>query len=491
MRTVSAVEPPQPSELPNEDVLYERALRRDGSYDGRFLIGVLTTGIYCLPSCAARKPHRENVRFFRSEAEALAAGLRPCKRCRPDAFYRGESADAAAFEGLLAQIARELPVLADPVTLARSAEIGTSALHRLVRAHAHLTPAALLRRSRVAEACRRLIETDEPVLEIGFAVGFEAESTYHRTFLSATGLSPGAYRALRDARTFVLRLPPSYRAADALAYHGRDPASPSERVAEGTIVKAVRVGTIPARLEITFDGGSARCAVTAAGSGDRPFGVEAHAVAVRLLGLAADPGGFERRVAVGDPLSAILARRPGLRLPQTSTVFEALTWAIVGQQVHLGLAAALRRELVALVGPRLSDGLIVPPGPDEVAQLDVDDLGRRRFSRAKAHALVRAARTFAGGGLETLPDGSAPLARRVLLACRGIGPWSANYVLMRGCGFADCLPLGDSGLTSALRRLHVLPERPDAGVTERLMAPYAPFRSLATAHLWASLGDPA
>jgi 3-methyladenine DNA glycosylase/8-oxoguanine DNA glycosylase len=72
---------------------------------------------------------------------------------------------------------------------------------------------------------------------------------------------------------------------------------------------------------------------------------------------------------------------------------------------------------------------------------------------------------------------------------RGIGPWTAQYILLRGGGFADCVPVGDAGLTAALQRLHLLPSRPDAKATQDLMARYAPQRSLATAYLWDSLKD--
>ena len=74
---------------------------------------------------------------------------------------------------------------------------------------------------------------------------------------------------------------------------------------------------------------------------------------------------------------------------------------------------------------------------------------------------------------------------------RGLGPWSAQYVMMRACGFADCVPVGDSGLATALERLHDLDERPGPDETRRLMEPFAPFRSLATFHLWRMLGDSA
>ena len=79
---------------------------------------------------------------------------------------------------------------------------------------------------------------------------------------------------------------------------------------------------------------------------------------------------------------------------------------------------------------------------------------------------------------------SATRAERTLLAVRGLGPWSVNYLMMRALGFADCVPLGDTGLTSGLQALFALEERPDADATRKLMTVFSPHRSLATAHLW-------
>ena len=86
--------------------------------------------------------------------------------------------------------------------------------------------------------------------------------------------------------------------------------------------------------------------------------------------------------------------------------------------------------------------------------------------------------------LEALPLMSATRAERTLLAVRGLGPWSVNYIMMRSLGFADCVPFGDTGVTSGLKTLFKLEERPDLDGTRRLMSVFSPHRSLATAHLW-------
>src|SRR5688500_3849788 len=143
-------------------------------------------------------------------------------------------------------------------------------------------------------------------------------------------------------------------------------------------------------------------------------------------------------------------------------------------------------------GGARGDGTRAHPPPAAVAGLDYEDLTRRRFSRRKAEYLVDTARLLLDGELP-LPGAGGELATRAaerLLAVRGLGPWSVQYLLMRGGGFADCVPVGDAGLTAALQRFFALPARPGPEETERLMEPFAPNRSLATYHLWMSLGEP-
>ena len=147
--------------------------------------------------------------------------------------------------------------------------------------------------------------------------------------------------------------------------------------------------------------------------------------------------------------------------------------------------------VVELCRPAETEGLRGHPTPTEVARLDYADLTRRQFSRRKAEYLIDIARWAAErrGGCESWLERPATEVATELRALRGVGEWTEQYVLMRGCGFGDCLPVGDAGLVKALRSFHGLAERPDAEATRRLLAPLSPYRSLATAHLWASLYD--
>jgi len=474
-----------------EPFSWGRADARAGRFDGRFVIGVLTTGIYCLPSCGARQPRPENVRLFKTEAEAQAAGLRPCKRCRPDLYYRGEDADSALFAALATRVRAAPGEHADAAALARACGVSQTKLGDLLRAHAHLTPAAWLRRERVRSACRALLETGERVVDVGHAAGFESEAAFHRQFLALTRMTPGAYRGLNGASVFMLQLPPGYRGKEVLAYHARDPASPCERVQGATIAKALTLERVPSVLEISLEPDAAWCRIRGATLDERGVAA-AHAAALRMLGLNLDVTAFETRAARDSRMAALIARRPGLRLPLTPTGFEGLTWAIIGQQINIAFACSLRRELLEIAGVE-AEGMRAHPSAERVAEIRVDELARRRFSRKKAEYLIGAAQAVASGRLDAdgLGDGSAVAAERELTRLRGIGTWTARYTLMRGAGFADCAPVGDVALAAALQRLTAAGERPGPEQVEELMRPFAPHRSLATFHLWASLKDAA
>jgi len=464
---------------------WDRAEARKGKFDGKFIIGVMTTGIYCLPSCAARPPKPHNVRLFTTEAEAMAAGLRACKRCRPDLYYKGEDENVALFEGLAARVAGKPEEFADASALAKTAGVSLTKLGDLYRDHAHLAPMAWLRRKRVKRAAEELLTGRDKVAEIGFRAGFESESVFHRQFLNQMRMTPGAYRALDGAEVFMLQMPAGYRAKEILAYHARDPLSISEKSDGNRIWKALHTVDGPAVVEISIEPGQAWVKVHATRTLGRDAMATLHAAALKVLALTNDVAQFEARHA------AFVQNRRGLRMPLLPTGFDALCWGIIGQQINVKFASALRREIVELAGERIGD-MRAHPTPERVADIGVPALAARRYSRSKAQYLIDAAKAVAEGRLdiENLGEGSAIAAEKALTSQRGIGVWTARYVLMRG-GFADAAPVGDSALATALQRLHQLPERPDTDETARLMSAFAPHRSVATMHLWTYLKEAA
>ncbi|MEZ5963775.1 MAG: Ada metal-binding domain-containing protein [Planctomycetota bacterium] len=472
--------------------MLERARARDPRYDGRFLTGVTSTGIYCLPSCPARSPKPENVVHFATPAEARNAGLRACRRCRPDDFYKGYDPDEEDAATVAREVVSAPARFADARALAARTGVGLTKLHGLFRAHFHDTPASFLARAKVAHACQRL-QDGARVLDAALDAGFDSASTFYANFTPRVGMTPDAYRKLGASASFTLRLPAGYRTEEAFAFHGRDPEGIGERVVGRELVKAIRIDEVPVVLRVQFgrrgaSNGLVRCSLEGARL-DRRARYAAHALAVRLLNLEADPGDFEAR-SRRSPLRGLIRRRTGLRVPRTADAFEALVWTVVGQQVNVPFAVTLRRRVLARCGTEVS-GLRAPPTPAQLAAVAVSDLRALQFSARKAEYLCELGAACVRGDLDLAPDLATPAPRlyRRIVAQRGFGPWSASYALMRGFGFLDCAPVDDVGLQTALHRLFALPERPDASATAALLAPFAPWRSLATYHLWASLDD--
>ncbi len=467
--------------------LYGRLLASDPTYDGRFFTGVLTTGIYCLPSCRAKKPKPENVRFFPSCEAARAAGFRACKKCRPDDYARGVDPVLATIETVVAELRADPARFPDAASLVRRTGYGATRAHELFRQHFHATPAELLASARLTAARERLLATDAALADLAFAAGYESLSTFHDAFRVRTGLGPAATRALRQPGPITLALPPDYPLASLLAQLARDPHSLSERLDGLAYHAATRLEGRAFRLSLDFTRSRDDSAVVLRLPDDLPPALRAEAAArvARLLGLAQDAAGFAR-LARKLGLARLVAGRESLRLPQYLTPWDALLWAILGQQINLPFAFRLRRALTELAGEPVGDGLSAPPSPAAVAALAPAALAQRQFSRQKIRTLLVAARLVASGALDLgkLAAGSATRAERALLDVPSLGPWTVNYVLMRGLGFADCTPYGDTGLTGGLQRLLALDRRPDADATRRLMLPFSPHRSLATAHLW-------
>ena len=171
-----------------DEMRWAAVLRRDRMMDGRFVTGVLSTGIYCRPSCAARHPKRANVRFFANGEEARDFGLRPCLRCRPDHLAADEAGIAQAIR--LIETAEEQPTLEQ---LAEAAGYSPYHFHRLFRRATGVTPAAYVR-ARRAKRAERALKESETVTEALYDAGYAAPARFYADAPDRLGMTPSKWR---------------------------------------------------------------------------------------------------------------------------------------------------------------------------------------------------------------------------------------------------------------------------------------------------------
>ena len=180
-------------ELPvSNEIMWRAVQAHDPGYDGVFYFGVTSTGVFCRPSCKSRLPRPDHVRFFAGVEGALAAGFRPCKRCRPDLTRHEPLQEMAARAAALLEREYANPsLLAD---LARRMNVSPFHLQRTFKKQTGLTPREYLRRIRVRAACRLLLQRELGSTAICDRTGFQSLSGFYAAFRAETGLSPKEYR---------------------------------------------------------------------------------------------------------------------------------------------------------------------------------------------------------------------------------------------------------------------------------------------------------
>jgi DNA-3-methyladenine glycosylase II len=311
------------------------------------------------------------------------------------------------------------------------------------------------------------------------------------------GMATGTNKTDAAAAGFDLALPAHYSLVDVLHFHGRDTESVAEEVSAARIRKGILLADMPAVIDIAFEENGdgrpavAHCAVAVDvdGTPTAAMQAQARAVADSILGLRLDPAAFAA-FAAGDPVfGPLTVRQRGLRVVQSPSVFEALTWAIMGQQINVAFAVSLRRTFILQAGRRHSSGLWCYPSAADAAKIDMEALTTRQFSRSKAETLLRLATLVANGelDLDTGPDNPLEAISAALLKVKGIGPWTVNYGMLRGYAHADCSLHGDVAVRSAIQKLFGGDERPDIAAAEQFLQRYSPHRTMVAAHLWASL----
>ncbi|AYG03502.1 Ada metal-binding domain-containing protein [Gryllotalpicola protaetiae] len=477
------------------EVAYRAASGRDPRFDGRFFLGVTTTGIYCRPSCPARKPLRRNAVFFPSAAAAVAAGFRACKRCRPDSLPGSRHWDAS---GDLA--ARAVRAIRDGAIdelgvagLARRLSVSERHLHRILISEVGASPVQL-NRTRRAQTARTLIEqTSLGLADIAFAAGFGSVRQFNDVMLGEYGVAPSALR--RPAtRAATPDDAPASDAAPTIVLRLRHRAPYDD----GAMRAFQRAHAIPGMDLIGADGafttpvpathGPALATVDWAASGDEHLTVRIRPADIadltgivaklrRWLDLDADPQLIADALGHDPVIGPLIAARPGLRTPGSLDGPTTAMLTVVGQAVSLKAAGVFASRLVGTFGAPVGEsGLRAFPTAQTVADAGAEALREIGLTGSRAAALHRLAGALAGG-LELSPAADRAEARRELLALPGIGPWTADYIALRALGDPDSFAPDDLVLKKSLGAK-------TARQASVIAAAWSPWRSYAAMHLW-------
>ncbi len=468
--------------LPGHDAesLYRAVASRDRRFDGRFVLGVTSTGIYCRPSCPARTPKRENVRYFALPAAAVAAGFRACRRCRPDRVSpRPHIADETGLvERALTLIGQGVVDDAGVAGLAERLSVSERHLHRLLMSSVG-AGALGLAQARRAQAARTLLEqTPLRVTDVAFAAGFGSLRQFNDVIRAEYGASPTELRQRpakpdrpADAGSLALRLPVTvpWDGARLLAFLGSRAVDGVEAHDGRRYVRTLATPAGAAMLALEPGDDAVHVQVTAYDLG----AIGPAMVAVRrLCDLAADIEAIESGLDAVPALAALVRARPGLRVPGAVDGWEILVRAIVGQQVSVAAARTLLGRIVERCGPPVGDaaqGAVTRlfPSATEVAAGDLSGLG---LTGRRAASLEAAAEAAASDELLLEPGDDLHEARRRLMTLPGVGPWTAEYVALRALADPDAWPETDLVLARAASGIDI----------ERLR----PWRAYAAVHLW-------
>lgn len=483
----------------NKNALYAAFRAKDARFDGRFFVGISSTGIYCRPVCRARKPKLENCTFYHTAAEAEQAGYRPCLLCRPELAPGNSVSDAAA--NLVYRAARMLEKnCGSGQSLEEIAgRLGCTSRHlrRVFTAEYNVSPVQYMQTCRLLLAKNLLTDTDLPVLEAAMAAGFGSLRRFNDLFKKQYKLSPTALRKensegnkQNDSITLALGYRPPYHWEEMLRFLSGRAIIGVEVVKNGEYIRTVhlenaegkrvygwvRVGHMPKKNALSVTVSETLLSVLP----------QVLARVRHLFDLSCDPD------SVYETLRVMNEIRPGLcvlgtRVPGCFNDFEMAVRAVLGQQITVKAASTLAARLAQTYGTLIQTGIEglthIFPSPGDILTLAgpiENHLCPLGVIAARAKTIYELSRVFMQGEIDFDLPAQPEEEMKKLMSIRGIGNWTAQYIAMRAMEWPDAFLETDAGVKKALQPY-------TSKELLQMAEAWRPWRSYATVNLWNTL----
>lgn len=461
-------------------------ITRDARFDGKFFIGVRTSGVYCRSICPAPPAKEKNVLYFPTAAAAAEAGFRPCLRCRPEC-----SPGTPAWLGTPNTVSRALRLISESgleeggvEALAERLGVGSRHLRRLFLQHLGATPSAVARTRHLHFAKKLIDETNLRMSDVALASGFGCvrrfnvgiRKVYHRTPSQIRRLARQRMVQPENHYLFRLRFRPPYDWKGMLAFLSPRATPGVEAVVDGTYRRTISLNGNDGYFEVSLNEESNVLVVRLQFGDPRSLFFITERIRT-MFDLNADWASIAQSLRTDPVLATQVDSGPGLRVPGCWNGFELATRAILGQQITVKGATLLAGRIVSSFGKPFGsvDGLThLFPAPEVLADAKLTRIG---LTGARADAIRSLARAVCDGRIsfESVVDSDTLLNR--LCELPGIGKWTAQYVAMRALGEPDAFPSGDLGL---LRPMALGTSRE----LERHAEAWRPWRAYAAMYLW-------
>lgn len=441
-----------------EDIFYRAMLARDHRFDGKFFVGVKTTGIYCRPICPA-KPKRENVEFFSGYLAAEKAGYRPCMRCRPES-----APGSPVWIGKSAIVRRAIKIINTKETLqfdedkfAEMFGVTSRHLRRVFVEEIGKTPKQLAFENRLNLARKLITETGLDITSVAFASGFESIRRFNDAFKKRFHKPPSELRRNKVSPTNSLKLSlpyrPPYDFDGLMSFYKNHQVGHLERFEDGKMIRIIESNGKVGQVTISHDPDASSLMVEI-NFPDTTY-IQAILNRVRdMFDLDSDPVLIANALEVDPGMKKLLQKHKGIRLPSGWDPLETAVASILGQFVSVEMGRLLVSDLIVLTGKDSGlthDGKIIKLFPS-INEIAASDLKGIRTTNARKETLRSFAKALVNGELSLESTQDVEEFIKGLQRIKGIGPWTSNYMALKVLRHTDAFPATDLIIARALEK---------------------------------------